>query len=100
MDLYKAGIVCLTQLASLGKTEWDYEDKRRVVVQRSTITRTRPAIKAGWKAEFQFMVNLPEYIRPNDLHDVIVQSGKLVGLADFRPSYGRFSVVSFDVGLE
>ena len=29
MDLYKAGVVSLTPLASLGKDRWDYEDKRR-----------------------------------------------------------------------
>ena len=100
MDLYKAGVVSLTQIATLGKKEWDYEDKRRVVIQRSAITRTRPAIKAGYEVEFQIMSNLPEYIRPVDLHDVIANAGKLVGLGDFRPTYGRFIIVAFDIGLE
>ncbi len=53
MDLYKAGIVCETMLASLGCKDWDYLDTRRVVVQRNGINRTRPAVRAGWKAEFQ-----------------------------------------------
>jgi hypothetical protein len=100
MDIYKACLISLTTLASVGKKEWDYEDSRRVVIQRSAVTRTRPALKAGWMAEFQFMVNLPEYVRPNDLHDVLTNAGKLVGLGDFRPSYGRFQIVSFDIGLE
>jgi archaeosine-15-forming tRNA-guanine transglycosylase len=100
MDLYKAGLISLTSLASLGKTKWDYEDCRRVVIQRSAIPRTRPAIKAGYEVTIQFMVNLPEYIRPNDLHDVLTNAGRLVGLGDFRPTYGRFQIVSFDVGLE
>ena len=100
MDLYKAGVVSLTQLSSLGKTTWDYEHRCRVTIQRSGITRTRPAIKGGWEADFQLMVNLPEYIRPADLHDVLANAGRLVGLADFRPTYGRFCVVSFDIGLE
>ena len=30
MDLYKAGVVPLTILASTGKKAWDYEDTRRV----------------------------------------------------------------------
>jgi hypothetical protein len=81
-------------------SKWDYEHKCRVTIQRNGITRVRPAIKAGWVAEFQLMSNLPEYIRPNDLHDVIVNAGRLIGLADFRPTYGRFQLVSFDVGLE
>lgn len=121
MDLYKAGCTSLTVLAPifgasgrgldcqgapghgverLALKEWDYEHKCRVTVQRNGITRVRPAIKLGWQAEFQILVNLPEYIRPNDLHEVIVNAGRLIGLADFRPTYGRFQVVKFDIGLE
>ena len=44
MDLYKAGIVSLTEIASLKKTDWDYVDRRRVMVQRAGITRSRPGI--------------------------------------------------------
>lgn len=95
MDLYKAGVVSLTQLASLGTDKWDYLDTRRVMVQRNGINRTRPAMKAGWEAEFELMVNLPEYITRNDLREVIEQAGRLIGLADFRPTYGRFGVVRF-----
>lgn len=96
MDLYKAGVVSLTALASLGKAKWDYEDKRRVVIQRSGVNRTRPAMKAGWKVEFQLMVMLPEYISRTDLQDVIGNAGRLIGLGDFRPTYGRFNITKFD----
>lgn len=97
MDLFKAGICCLNPLASLGVTNWDYEDKRRVVVQRAGITRTRPAMKIGWKATFELMVLLPEYISSNDLNESIQFSGRLIGLGDFRPTYGRFNVIEFKV---
>ncbi len=106
MDLYKAGIVSLTTLAIVSNTDgqelvhWEYEHKCRVTVQRSGITRTRPAIKQGWEAEFQLGVLLPEYIRPADLQDVLTNAGKLIGLADFRPTYGRFQVASFAIGLD
>lgn len=96
MDLFKAGVVSLTQLASLGTVKWDYEDKRRVVIQRSGVNRTRPAMKVGWKAEFQLMVMLPEYIGRSDLHDVIANAGRLIGLGDFRPTYGRFNITKFE----
>lgn len=98
MDLYKAGIVSLTDLASLGTTKWDFEDRRRVVVQRNGINRTRPGFKAGWSADFTFMVNTPEYIKPDDLQAVLEMAGRLVGLADFRPTYGRFVVAEFKLG--
>lgn len=106
MDLYKAAVVSLTTLAPLTSvkgiqvTEWDYEDRRRVVVQRNAITRIRPAMLAGWSCEVQLMVNLPEYVTPQSLLEVITQAGKLVGVGDFRPTYGRFASVSFAVGLD
>jgi hypothetical protein len=97
MDLYKAGVVPLTILASTGKTDWDYEDTRRVVIQRAGVNRTRPALKAGWCAEFEFLILTPEYIGPMDLHSVLTQAGVLVGLADFRPTFGRFAITSYEV---
>lgn len=100
IDLYKAAIVPLTEVASLGSAEWDYLDMRRVTIQRNGITRTRPAFLAGWHAEFQLLVNLPEYVPPPVLLESLTAAGKFVGLADFRPTYGRFNVVKFDVGLE
>lgn len=100
MDLYKAGVVSVTTLASLGVKEWDYEHACRVQIQRAGVTRVRPALKAGWKVEVQLLINTPEYISPDTLHDVLNQAGKLIGVGDFRPSYGRFLVSQFAVGLD
>lgn len=97
MDLFKAGIISLTPLASLGVKEWDYEHKCRVTVQRNGITRVRPAMKAGWQADVTLMVNLPEYISPEALNDVLVNAGRLVGVGDSRPTYGRFQVTRFEL---
>lgn len=97
MDLYKAGVVSSTVLASLGKMEPDYLDMRRVTIQRNGITRTRPAVRAGWTAAFDLAVLLPEYIAPQDVSDVITMAGKLIGVGDFRPTYGRFSISKFEV---
>lgn len=97
MDLLKAAVVTLTPLADLGVSNWDYEHKCRVQVQRNGITRVRPALNAGWEAEFILLVTLPEYISPSFLHQLINDAGRLVGIADFRPTYGRFSVTNFEV---
>jgi hypothetical protein len=97
MDLFKAGVVCLTPLASLGARDWDYEDRRRVMIQRNGVTRVRPAMRTGWSVEIQLMVNLPEYIPPDALQDVLVNAGRLIGLADFRPTYGRFAMQHFEI---
>jgi hypothetical protein len=97
MDLFKAAVVSLTPLASLGAKEWDYEDRRRVVIQRAGINRVRPAMRAGWVCEFRMMVTLPEYVNQDLLHEVITLAGRIGGLGDFRPTYGRFSIVGFEV---
>lgn len=97
MDLFKAGIVALTPLATLGTSVWDYEDTRRVTIQRNGISRTRPAMKTGWRAEIVLQVLTPEYIDQTLLQEVISMAGRLVGVGDNRPTYGRFNIVSFDV---
>lgn len=97
MDLYKAGVIVLTALSGIGKDTWDYEHKCRVVVQRNGITRTRPALKLGWSVPFEVQINLPEYISPADLNEVIANAGRLIGIGDFRPTYGRFQVTNFSV---
>lgn len=96
-DLFKAAVVSLTPLASLGVKTWDYLDKRRVTIQRNAITRSRPAMAEGWKCTFVLMVNLPEYVDEHMLNSTIQQAGRLIGLADFRPSFGRFLVTDFAV---
>lgn len=105
MDLFKAGVVPLTALAVIlvkGEpvTEWEYEHRCRVQVQRAGITRCRPAFKAGWQAEIELMINTPEHISPAMLHDVLIDAGRLIGLADFRPTYGRFQVSKFETDRE
>lgn len=94
-DLFKAAVVSLTPMASLNVKTWDYLDKRRVLIQRNAITRSRPALHEGWKATFILQVNLPEYINPQLLNATIQAAGKFIGIADFRPTYGRFNVIGF-----
>jgi hypothetical protein len=96
MDLVKAAVINLTPLASLGVKEWNYEHKCRVQIQRNGITRTRPALKAGWTCTFIFSITLPEYVGDSLLHALLIDAGRLVGVGDFRPTYGRFSVTNFE----
>lgn len=96
-DLFKASIISLTELSTLGVKNWDYLDKRRVCIQRNSITRSRPAMREGWKARFIMQSQIPEYVDATLLNTTIQAAGRLVGIADFRPSYGRFNVVQFIV---
>lgn len=95
MDLFKAGVVSLTELADLGVSEADYIDRRRVLIQRNAITRERPALREGWEATIELMVLLPEYIDRTSLLDILTAAGRLIGVGDFRPTYGRFAVTNF-----
>lgn len=97
LDLFKSGVCALTELASTGVKEWDYVDQRRVNIQRNGITRSRPALSAGWRIEVELQVLLPEYINQNLLLQTLTNAGRLTGIADFRPTYGRFQVNRFQV---
>lgn len=101
-DLLRAGIVPLTVVAAFEpfRREWDYLDRQRVTVQRAGVTRTRPAMLEGWILSFELLVSVPEYVSPTTLHNLITQAGKLCGLCDFRPTYGRFQVDSFRAEAE
>lgn len=105
LDLFKAGVVAFTELAAIHSVAnsieatkvWDYVDSQRVVVQMNAITRMRPAFLAGWTAEVQLSVLTPEYINPAFLLDVLTMAGKLVGVGDFRPSFGRFAITHYEI---
>lgn len=103
LDLFRAGVVSLTDLAPIIRadgspaTEWDYTDRRRVTVQRAGVTRERPALNAGWSATCSFMVLLPSYISPSLLRRTLTDGGRLVGVGDFRPTFGRFGITRFEI---
>lgn len=93
-DLFKAAFLPVTLLYPLGPT-WEIEDKRRMVVNRSGITRTSPGFKAGWEASFDFDMVLPEYVSESMFHEALSLAGRVIGLAQYRPTYGRFQVIKF-----
>lgn len=73
-----------------------YLDMRPVVIQRARIVRIRPAFKPGWTLSFQIQV-IDDQINEVLVQDVLTLAGKSVGIGDFRPKFGRFSVVEFKV---
>lgn len=97
-DLVQAAVVvtpAITPVLVRGEPTqaWDYLDRQRVVVQRNAISRVRPAFVTGWQARFSVMSLLPEYVTPEFLRRLVEDAGRFVGVGDFRPTYGRFSLV-------
>jgi hypothetical protein len=52
---------------------------------------------AGWSAEFVLSVITPEYISQGVLLECLTDAGRLVGMGDFRPTYGRYQITRFDI---
>lgn len=99
-DLARAAIIVTTTRAPFEppRKTWDYEDQRRVTVQRNGVTRVRPALREGWQISFDMLITMPEYLPPDpQMQRLLADAGRLCGLGDFRPTYGRFGVVGFEV---
>lgn len=73
-----------------------YLDVRPVIIQRARVVRIRPCFKTGWELGFEMQVNDDE-IQPDLLHDILALAGKAVGIGDYRPKFGRFSVIHYEV---
>jgi hypothetical protein len=95
-DMIRAAIK-VPEDASFETKEWDYEDRRPVVIKQNRVPRTRPAMKAGWKLVYRIHVLLAEYVDEDLLHELCVDAGRLIGLGDFRPDFGCFRVTRFKV---
>lgn len=98
-DLFKAGIISLTDLAPIndGVQDYEFQDRRRALIQRQGITRVRPGFHSGWRATIILSVIIPEYVDFAMFSDVLNMAGRLVGVGDFRPTYGRFTVTKSKV---
>lgn len=77
------------------KPEELWEDKRFVSkalvnIQKNKVTRTRPIFK-NWSADITVEFD-PSLLNEEDVRRWIEVAGQQVGLMDWRPRYGRFSV--------
>jgi hypothetical protein len=71
--------------------ETKFVDVRAVTVNQSKIMRTRPIFHV-WELIFDVQY-LPDIINEQDVHDWVATAGRVIGLLDYRPRYGRFEVV-------
>lgn len=69
-----------------------HHDRRMENVQGKKIARTRP-IFSDWSATFTVDYD-PSIIDAADVVQLVTDAGRLVGIGDRRPAYGRFEIVS------
>lgn len=68
----------------------EHVDYRPVKVGQVRTMRARPKVPAGWTCTHHFDL-LEDVIDPRDLAPIIERAGRLVGLGDWRPTFGTFA---------
>jgi len=67
-----------------------FRDMRLAVVNRARVVRTRPRF-VDWSLVVSFLVNT-EDLDERDVDKIVRDAGDLIGLGDFRPRFGTFTV--------
>ena len=93
-EFLKAGIIFSNTEFKLSQQEYEIH-KCSVVVQRSRIMRCRPMFR-DWSVEFEFEI-IDENIPQTVVKEIFEAAGKFQGLGDYRPEFGRYNVVGWEV---
>lgn len=97
-DRLKAIIIPETEFGLIngGTKDWDFVDRRRVVIQRAGITRSRPGFYEGWTITFRLTILEPEFLPLPRLIEIMENAGRFQGLGDFRPTFGRYRIAKVE----
>lgn len=68
----------------------EFRDRRTVCVNTSRVTRTRPRFNE-WSLSFDLIYD-PEQLDRETVVTIAQDAGLKIGMGDFRPRFGRFSV--------
>lgn len=68
---------------------------QRVIVNRAAVARARLQISPGWELDFTITVN-DDQLRPEVVRTILEEAGQAVGIGDYRPKFGRFTVAAFN----
>lgn len=88
---FEFGVKKKTPDAIIGNDEFRFV--RLVAVNGSKIVRTRPIFRA-WSSTFQVMYD-SNMVNKEQVVRAIQDAGEQIGLCDYRPRYGRFTVEVF-----
>ena len=65
--------------------------RKGVAIQKSRLIRVRPMIPVGWSITFELEFD-DSIVNEKSLIKACIDAGALVGLGDWRPKFGRFTV--------
>jgi hypothetical protein len=66
--------------------------KKLVRIQQNRVVSVRPMIPTGWSLDFTLEWDPTVIESLKDLVQYMVDAGSLIGLGDWRPKFGRFTV--------
>lgn len=72
---------------------------RTVVVNQRRCLRARPLVSSGWVTTHTFTL-LDDVMDVDALEPIIHTAGRLIGVGDWRPIYGRFDVTAMMVDAD
>lgn len=75
---------------------WDHIFYKSVKIGRARTMRARPRIPLPWSSTHRFEL-LTDVIDAESLVPVVDRAGRLVGIGDWRPTYGRFTATVKEV---
>ncbi len=93
-DAIRAGVVVFPELIPHLVQGWRI-DKRTVVLNKCRVMRCRPCLDE-WELRFSIGIR-DEAITPLTLKDILMSAGNFHGIGDYRPKFGLFEVIGFDV---
>lgn len=94
-DFIKGGLVIEPELIPHEVQEYRV-DARPARVQRARIMRHRPWLPQ-WALSFRLLVLESDLLPLEVLNAILVKAGQAVGIGDYRPRFGRFTVTKFEV---
>lgn len=71
-----------------------FVDARMVVISKKRVLRTRPFFPR-WATTLTVLFDT-NHLNESDIVQFVVDGGRMIGLLDWRPKYGRYEVVSHD----
>jgi hypothetical protein len=94
-SLIRAGIDIEPYMIPLKNDGWKI-DIKQVVVQRARIPRARPRFD-NWGLEFKLINKDSAILLRDTVRTILIDAGKWCGIGDYRPDFGLFEVIKFEV---